>query len=42
MPLLSYLPKKLDAKEGENLGEQVEDGQPADYDGQRVGHHIVD
>src|SRR5260221_2362473 len=41
LPLLCCLPKKLDAKEREDLGEQVEDGQSADHDGQRVGHHIV-
>src|SRR5215471_15442437 len=42
LPLLCCLPKKLDAKEREDLGEQVEDGQPADHDGERVRHHIVD
>ena len=42
LSLLCCLPKKLDAKEREDLGEQVENGQPADHDGKRVGHYIVD
>ena len=41
LSLLCCLPKKLDAKEREDLGEQVENGQPADHDGKRVGHYIV-
>src|SRR6266852_7997638 len=41
LSLLCCLPKKLDAKEREDLGEQVENGQSADHDGERVGHYIV-